>query len=612
MYRLFSECQQVLHEVNAVDFYLAKQLCQHLHQSDNALLFHLIMLVCDALHQGHSCVELSSVANQTYWQMDEENGTAKTTSQLTQHGYCFASAQQIAELLVSLNIKPEDNQPLVFEFNRLYLRRYWYFEQELASYIKPRLVQRDNIDLAIAKQVIGQLFPLTHSDNTDWQKVAVSNALNKSLAIIAGGPGTGKTTTVTKLLAGQQMLHQHSLTIAMAAPTGKAAQRLNESIIASKQRLLADGLINQQCFDSIESNACTIHRLLGVRANSHNFHHNQTHQLTIDILLLDEISMIDLPLMTRVFRALPAHCKIILLGDADQLPSVAAGSILADVAPCKNNTYSQQNVNYLCHFISQLNSEPATLNFDHVTTLQHSYRFKGDGGIGQLAKNVINGEAANSWQLLATNHNAELHRNEQSFEQWLHKLCKKHYQPLFTCKTPEEAFELLAEFKILSATRQGDLGIDAINQQIHEFFVQQGLIKKQGNIYPFQPIMITENNHKNQLFNGDIGIIWPTKDGLLAAFTDVEGNIRFIAPGRLPAFETVYAMTIHKTQGSEFSNVALVLPTTSSAILSRELLYTGITRAKKHLSIHSNEVIWRQTVQAQINRYSGLAQRLFG
>ena len=622
-----------------------------------AVAFHLFVQLSMSLRNGHSCLGLIDIADSHF------GATAAyelSVLHSTVPSFTFPTMTTLIDMLTKLALNPEDNQAVVFigsDQSKLYLRRYYAFEQHLQQNMLSRLQTAQIYPHAEIKRCIEQLFPESkplvpleksaleksalekstpeHSLETiDWQKIAVANALNKNFTVIAGGPGTGKTYTVTKLLAALVLLEstlkpetEKPLQIALIAPTGKAAQRLSESI--NKAVVGFKGLVPDVVLANIPRNAQTIHRLLGVIPNSPNFRHDENHLLTIDVLLIDEVSMVDLALMARVFRALPSHTKVILLGDADQLPSVAAGSVLADIAPRPHGGFSANNIHYLSA-VTDADIIPFTsskqIACDHVTFLLHSRRFDGKGGIGLLANAVIAGDSKQSWKMLADSSQIEpLYLQTSALSTWLTPLIKQYYQPLFECDDVQQAFSLLADFRVLCATRQGESGVEKVNEFIVHYFQQQGVIthnsygqqgENQQLLFHAQPIMISENNYQLGLYNGDIGILWRNIHGhLMAAFEDESHQdnsnsndkpLKWLIPSKLPAYETVYAMTIHKTQGSEFSHVAMVLPENDNRLLSRELLYTGITRAKTKLTIASNEIVWKKAVKAAVVRDSGL------
>ncbi len=724
VYSRFNQVKDVIQGVEAIDYFFAKEMLSALTTetvpdiSQQTNLYHLFLALSASLRAGHSCLPLSEVAEQ-HWgkgfasskkaNKDNQQESEAVNQELSHAGFVFASLTQLQTMLSALNIQASDQQLLVLQHDKLYLRRYFQFESDLGQAINGRLLQQCQYDNDSIGQCIGMLFPNdqiqaagqgkaqeAESLEIDWQKVAVANAINKNFSVIAGGPGTGKTYTVTKLLAALVMLEQTgleqqsdqkieqgtpALNIALVAPTGKAAQRLSESIVNAISGF--KGLIDDKVLAEIPTQAQTLHRLLGVLPNSPNFRHHEDNRLSYDIVLIDEVSMVDLPLMTRVFRALKDTAKVILLGDADQLPSVAAGSVLADIAPRPHGGFSFENEQYLTQVCQLLpdqvsdcfsahglpsqsveqGSKSEKNSFDYLTFLVKSRRFDGEGGIGLIANSVIQGDVKRSWQLLSDSvtqatqegyiqgeHSQKQQPSQLTLAQgelstWLAPLVKRYYQPIESCSTVSDAFALLSQFRVLCATRQGDYGVERLNEMIKSYLGKNNAPYQQNQqaLYHGQPIMINENDYRLGLYNGDIGIIWRVVDQegkthLMACFEDTslqsknkeskelagtettQQAIRHILPSRLPQFESVYAMTIHKTQGSEFSHVAMVISATQSEqqngqqgnqqrgskLLSRELLYTGITRAKKQLTIAANQRVWQQGVTAQVKRHSGL------
>ncbi|MCU7799189.1 MAG: exodeoxyribonuclease V subunit alpha [gamma proteobacterium symbiont of Lucinoma myriamae] len=646
VYSTFKQCSAQLDGIQSIDYFLARLLSEALlkeQEQETAeqkdLLFHSIMAASQALRNGHTCLKLDAEAsneNETlYWHnLNEEKADENKP------GYSFPLLADWNQYLSQLAITPDDNQPLVYEQRRLYLRRYWQLENELGNTIRSLINrptdQQATFDSTSAQQIIEQLFPPSIDKNSakdseplDWQKIAVANALIHPFTIIAGGPGTGKTFTVTKVLAALQALADNQLTIAMVAPTGKAAQRLNESIQKAKSILQKNKLASDATLNSIPDNASTVHRLLGVIPGNHDFRYNQNRQLSIDVILVDEISMIDLPLMTRLMRAIGNNCRIIMLGDADQLPSVAAGSVLADLAPRQAAGYSTQSSEQLRALTGfdipvPEPSAQSLLNLDHLTVLQKSHRFDGSGEIGNLAKYVINGDVKKSWCYLEQGKEQVERIKDKSFYQWIDKMVEQYFLPLFQIvkvdnaldiKKPdlsiEQAYKQLNQFRFLAATRLGEQGVENINQTIEQSLRNKDLITSASEFYPGRPIMVTENHYNVGLYNGDTGLLWLNEDGLLQAMFPENDSVRCIGLGRLPKVETVYAMTIHKTQGSEFSHVGLVLPESDSLILSRELLYTGITRASEQLTVFGGEGVFELGVRRRVLRYSGLGDKVF-
>ncbi len=691
IYQSFTQAHSDINELAAIDYFFAKEmlLALSVKQEQQHLLQGMFFSLSVSLRAGHTCLAIHELAN-SQWGTNSKHSSKNSSENRSNNnsnidsseslneqnvlqGFSFPDFAQLNSILTELNITEHDAQPIVYKNNKLYLRRYFLFESDLSAFIGQRLHDKSTFSIEQIQQTIAQVFPekATNSENgvnsvtldsqtLDWQKIAVANAINKNFSVIAGGPGTGKTYTVTKLLAALVMLYSEDdsqcgkqgskpLSIALVAPTGKAAQRLSESIVNAVTGF--KGLIADDVLAAIPSNAQTIHRLLGVIPNNANFRHNQKNLLPYDIVLIDEVSMVDLPLMTRIFRALKADAKVILLGDADQLPSVAAGSVLADIAPRPHGGYSDINVEYLAktcqiseEILQQSFSSVVSNKADYLTFLVKSRRFDGQGGIGLLANAVIAGDSRTSWQLLTEatkdvrqgnqvkqSNSAQLSLATSALNEWLSPLVKQYYQPIECCDDIHQAFALLAKFRVLCATRQGDYGVESINEKITAMLGKSGKpgqrlgnksrqsVNQSPTLYHGQPIMISENDYTLGLYNGDIGLIWRVQstegiDHLMVLFQDEssdELSIRQILPSRLPKFETVYAMTIHKTQGSEFDHVAMAIspPETvqyQSKLLSRELLYTGITRAKNKLTIASHQKTWLQGVNAQVKRNSGL------
>lgn len=640
IYQNYSQAQQKLADIEAIDYFFAKEitlslsLTSRLSNIQEQTLVHILIALSASLRAGHSCLPMREISDQHWAKAFDAQG------QCSHQGFIFPNNEILCQLMAMLDISANANKPIFFENKKLYMRRYFQFEQALANDIQTRLQHRSPISTDNIGQVIQQLFPNPESDKTDvidWQKVAVANAMNKNFSVIAGGPGTGKTYTVTKLLAALIMLNNskvldrgeinstYSLDISLVAPTGKAAQRLSESIISAISGF--KGLIDDHVLAAIPTEAQTIHRLLGVIPNSPNFRHNQNNLLTCDILLIDEVSMVDLPMMARIFRALKRETKVILLGDADQLPSVAVGSVLADIAPRPHCGYSRDNFQYLAQ-VCQLDVQHISEAFeqtnhcsDHLSFLKTSRRFDGEGEIGRLATHVIQGEDSISWQLLqqsSENIKSQLSLTDSELDSWLSPLIKEYYQEISQCVSIDDAFALLSQFRILCVTRQGEFGVDAINQWVKDklrSYAGKAWGQSQEN-YHGMPIMISENDYRLGLFNGDIGLLWRANDStdqLMAFFEQPktqEGKTCYktLLPSRLPKYDSVYAMTIHKTQGSEFSHVAMLLPKqVNNLLLSRELLYTGITRAKEQLTIATNKQTWQQGVVSVVKRYSGLS-----
>lgn len=595
-YSNYYACQKCLDGVLAIDYYLAMEVLCALGREEDALLLHSIMATSASLRDGHSCLKLDAEAGKLCWD----------NQAISKPGYEFPRVDTWRSHLSELAISPAAGNPLVFDMDRLYLRRYWQFEIELAAYLRRMLNETVAVDHEHLSQILARLFPDTGSG--DEQLTAVANAVHRKLAIIIGGPGTGKTYTVTRLLLALNQLADAPMTIRMAAPTGKAAQRLVESVATARVRLAAGNDDYTGALDAIPAEACTLHRLLGALPGN-RFRHDENNPLKLDLLVVDEVSMIDLPMMARLVRAMPAHARLLLLGDADQLPSVAAGSILTDIAPRPHPGYSSDNAARL-ESLTGTRFEVSATPADYLTELVSSRRFDPTGGIGKLARQVISGDG-NSWETLAESSQQLSLAQDTGFDGWLNSLVESHYLRIFDAPDVEVALERLSEFRILATNRVGLRGTLVLNEHIEDLLSRLGKIPRNQSVYSGRPIMVTANDYTVGLFNGDVGLLWPDESGKVkAVFPDGENRLRYISPARLPAVESVYAMTIHKTQGSEFSHVALVLPEQDNPVLSRELLYTGITRASEKLSVFVDKTVWDYTIRHTVQRYSGLAERI--
>lgn len=504
--------------------------------------------------------------------------------------------------------------PLMFIENKLYFQRMWLDEGFVAQYFnQTQLDITTNIDL---KQILNQLF-IYDSASIDWQKIAVAIALTRKVAIISGGPGTGKTTTVAKILAGI-VLNNPTTRIVSAAPTGKAASRLTESLGRAIEQLSFESL-------NIKTEAVTLHRLLGAKTDNRSFSYNKHNQLHIDVLVIDEASMVDLNMMARIIEALPASARLILLGDKDQLSSVEAGAVFGDLCDFISNGYSQlraHELSRLTGYTIPIADQPTMAITDSICLLKKSYRFNESSGIGLLANAVKEGRYLNVKKLLADNTLQDISYYEllsnQTYQAVLND-CVEHYKNyLNAINRSNDIATVLTKFtqcRLLCALREGKFGVEGLNKQIELLLAKHKLIRlnHRDQWYIGRPIMILRNSTSLGLYNGDIGITLTAEHDsskLRVYFPFSDGTIKGFSPYRLPEHETAYAMTIHKSQGSEFDHVNIILPTEFSPLLNRSLLYTAITRAKKAVSIFADAKILERVVKSQIHRESGLVEQI--
>jgi len=514
--------------------------------------------------------------------------------------------QQTALLKTKVVGTVGEYKPLILDAGYLYLNRYFSYQQALAEQIKKRLVsietKAEQADWLQARLDAYFSEEKTEKTEINWQKVAAERALLQNFLIVSGGPGTGKTTTITRILAllieesqlQQRLLKQSQsnttdkLRILLAAPTGKAAIRMLDSIRDAQIKLN----LSEQIVEQLPNHASTLHKLLGYKPNSVQFKHNQQNSLPADVVLVDEASMIDIAMMSKLLEAVPTDAKLILIGDKNQLSSVETGSVFADV----------------CEGLKQT---------DNLITLQKNWRFTHDSGIGQLAIATNKGDDIKVLGLLKDENQTDCHLVSPDILTGMkipHSLIAPWENYFSLLKNPEasitEIFDAFNQYRILCALRRGLNGSTIMSSRIETEVAKQGLLNshflqnRQNNLsqswYHGRPVMITQNSYSKGLFNGDTGIALIKNGELSVYFPDEEGKgFKILAPIRLPAHETTWAMTIHKSQGSEFNQVALILPHEVMPLLTRQLIYTGITRAKKQVNIIASEAVLSAGVKTQ-------------
>jgi len=602
--------------IAALDFEFGRFLRRLDSVADDAVILGGV-LAAYMSRQGHVCIDLQQVTGKFIFQNKLKNKCEIDIK--------APPVKQWIEVLRESKLVglPGTYRPLILDDRgRLYLYRYWKYERDLAHQILQKITSEvDDIDFDLLRDGLNRFFdPM---EVTDWQKVAAITALTQKFCIISGGPGTGKTSTVVKILAlmlEQDVRQENHLNIGLAAPTGKAAARLNESITNAKAQLNCSDEIKQ----AIPENATTLHRLLGARWRSSRFKHHRDNPLHHDVLVVDEASMVDLALMSKLLDATPDHTKIILLGDRDQLASVEAGAVLGDL--CGNIRQNQFTRNFWDLLVQRCDIElphqsitdqnwPLT---NAIVHLKKSYRFARDSGIKILsdAVNTDNVEQALSALNAADKNDVMLadYDKKEDFTEALKILVIQHFETYMNRREPRQILEDFNRFRILCAHRRGPLGSEQINDTVDEMIRTRFGIPRSKQWFAGKPIMISQNDYTIKLRNGDIGIALPNPEQngeLYIYFLSEDQSIRKIPPSRLPAYETVFATTVHKSQGSEFDKVLLIMPNKVSEILTRELFYTAITRAKEQFTVWGREGLIRKTISQQIKRSSGLRDRLW-
>lgn len=520
--------------------------------------------------------------------------------------------------------------PLVLdrERGRLYLRRYWQYEQRLAQQIRTRAKGTDDsLDLPLLREGVERLFPRISADSHEagGQRRAAVMAVLRRFAILSGGPGTGKTSTVVKLLAllveQAAAAKQPRPVLTLVAPTGKAAARLVESIQRAKEGLPCSPAVKL----AITEEATTIHRRLRpLPGRPGRFRHDAESPLATDLVLVDEASMVDLALMVRLLDAVPPHARLILLGDRDQLASVDAGAVLGDIC----NAEDQRGFSTaFAGRIAEISGDPtpaavsapeATGIWDCVAHLTKSYRYAESSGIGVLARAVNAGDAASVRRILTSGDYADVALRPlpegAGLGDELRALLVNGYRPYLTARGAAAKFEAFNRFRILCAHRRGPHGVNDTNDLAERALASARLLTRSGATYAGRPVLVTTNDYNVRLFNGDIGLILEeetSRGRLVATFSSPDGKARSLAPARLPPHETAFAMTIHKSQGSEFDEVVVLLPAEISPILSRELIYTAVTRARHKVTIFGDADLVAHAVTQKIERASGLREAIW-
>ncbi|MCX7678265.1 MAG: exodeoxyribonuclease V subunit alpha [Spirochaetes bacterium] len=575
--------------------------------------------ICHRIAEGNTCVDISEIAGCTIakiFHLEEQHEV---------HMHRVPEFEEYIDLLRKSPLVglPGEIKPLILEKTRLYLYRYWKYEQMLAQNILKRLSKVTKwIDEALLREKLLQYFPDHDDGSINYQRVAAFRALTSNFTVITGGPGTGKTSTVAKIIAIMLEIQSEEIVITLAAPTGKAAYRIKESI---EHALLYQEIL-RNLPDRIKlrfpKEAFTIHRLLGSVPASPYFRFNAENQLKCDVIVIDESSMVDLALMAKLFEAIPENANVILLGDRDQLASVEAGSVLGDI--CGDVSKSMKFSRDFAVRAKRVTgySLPVLENdyplCDAIIYLQKSYRF--GSGIANFAEDINKScfscirknLKSNGYENVTVRPIVDL----SSLKRALQALVDEGMWDFLLTDDVGEAIRKLYGVAILCAHRRGPWGSEQISA-----FIEWAIKCKTGNrdvwrgLYDGKPIMIVKNSYELNLFNGDIGIVRKDEKNqseLFAYFPDEKNSsVRKISIYRLPEFDSAYAFTVHKSQGSEFSRVIFIIPPQYTSILSKELLYTAVTRGRNEIEIWGDVEIFLQAVNQPIRRFSGLCEAIW-
>jgi len=581
--------------------------------------------------RGHSCLQLHDLATDPAallgWTGEQWQGLAATVAPLPKSAKAWAAQLAACEQVWQVG-DLDYGEPLVFDGERLYLRRYWRDETVVADSIRARAAATRPVDTARVRSWLDLLFfSQRATEQPNWQKLACAVALRGSVAIITGGPGTGKTYTVARLLAllfatAPDAARQR---IALAAPTGKAAARLKQSIDKALSELaerVGEALPLRQLTERMGA-ARTLHSLLGARPDTRAFAHHAGNPLDVDVLIVDEASMVHLEMMASLLDALPPGAVLVLLGDKDQLASVEAGAVLGDLChDAQRGGYSQGTADY----VRLASGEELPAEFlgsagplaQQTVMLRHSRRF--GGPIGQLALAVNAGDADGAEAVLRSGDAAQVRWIEHAHQHHVVNLALEGYQPYLELLVDRPAdsthedwvrsvLQRFESFRILCAVREGEWGVAGLNTAIEARLEAAGLLRRGGEWYVGRPVMVTRNDYGTGVFNGDIGLTLsdPARPGSLRVYFMEGDAVRSVLATRLRNVETAFAMTVHKSQGSEFRHTVLVLPEDRHGILTRELVYTGITRASAEFTLVSpSGSVLADAVARRTHRASGL------
>jgi len=604
------------------------------------LVLLMAALASHQLGRGHICLDLDALLSEpekTLSLPPEDPTGAQMSVQLPNILGNIPLSHLVNCLQASPLVSPgSGDSPLVISSGLLYLRRYWEYTQTVAQCILKRLSHEFPIPDDLENRLDALFEPLRSvrekaKTQVHWQSVAAAVAAKGSFSVISGGPGTGKTTTVIHLLTLlQQMVLEtgHKLRIRMAAPTGKAAARLTESLVQAMETL------PENMRETLPREVATLHRLLGSRPNTRHFLHHHHNPLHVDLLVVDEASMIDLEIMAALLNALPDNARLVLLGDKDQLASVEAGAVLGDICQYgdqanygpETTTWIRKHTGYN---LRTFEGYGAPLD-QHITLLRKNHRFGDTSGIGALSRAVNKGnpEAVEDIWNMGFKDIRRLPVNNPDDESLTH-LILDGYRPYLDRvgsdpgKGPENIWlraviEAFGAFQLLSPLRKGPWGVNGLNEKTADILFREGLISAREGWYPGRPVMITRNDYNLGLMNGDTGIVLPVNDDnsrdrntLKAVFPMAEGSLKKVLPSRLSHVETAYALTVHKSQGSEFDHTALVLPDHMTPVLTRELLYTAITRSRARFTLVSpRHELLGEAVRRRTYRASGLGKLL--
>jgi exodeoxyribonuclease V alpha subunit len=601
------------------DVHVALRLSELVGEHDDELRLGVAFAV-RAPRLGHVCVDLESVRG---------TASSETDTEVDVDALPWPDADAWVRVMADSPLVGED-RPLHLRGAQLYLNRLWVDQCFVASDLRARASKPVlDVEDGLLAEGLARLFR-GDADPDHLQRIAAAAAVRSVVSVIAGGPGTGKTTTVARVLA---LLDEQALAAGrpaprcvLAAPTGKAGARLEEAVHGEAADLSIDDATRRRLLDL---RGTTIHRLLGFNPpNRTRFRHNRENPLPHDVIVVDETSMVALSLMARLLEAIRPGARIVLVGDPEQLASVEAGAVLGDiVGPASRGlcvgaamrTRLAEDTGY--ELPASRVDVPHSVIGDGIVVLRYVHRH--GGAIAKLARAVQRGDANAAIEVLAHEET-----NVRWFDHAAADLTRTEGRDVVeagavesgravieaaTAGRADAALTALNGFRVLCAHRRGAEGVEGWTRQIEGWLLQEVDGFSTGpSWYVGQPLIITENDYSLGLYNGDTGVVIAAGDGRLVAAFERGGTVAEVSPTRLAAVDTVYALTVHKSQGSQFDVVAFVVPGTDSRILTRELLYTAVTRARERLIVVGTEESIRLAIGRPIARASGLREALWG
>jgi len=600
--------------LSELDLELAETLGRIADERDERVLL-AAAFASSAVQQGHTCAELSRIVERP---VVDDAGDVVPDVEYPPVG-AWLEALAPSRLVAKGAQSEKQRRPLVLGAgSRVYLARYFDYEKRLAEALLRRVGQDDEgLDGARLRADLGRLFPES-SPGAKEQRLAALLCVLSRVSVVSGGPGTGKTFTVAKILV---LLQEQAVAagrdlyrVALLAPTGKAAQRLGEAIRKNLEGLTLEPRVAK----GIPEAASTIHRALKYQPRSPTrFHHDRKNPLPADVVVVDEASMVDLALMAKLVDAVSESARLVLIGDKDQLASVEAGSILADMYAGRAqgvSTACAARVERLTGDVLPKSGGKPSLA-DGMLELTHSHRFREDGGIFELARALNAGDVARALAVLRESAYVTLEPlpEPEELARALGPVVEEKFGRLGSVSVPEK-LALLDGFRLLSAHRRGPFGVETMNEWVAAHLKKVGAIAADGDFYEGRPIIVTANDYQIELYNGDVGVVGREGSAgasLSACFATRAGS-RSVPLALLPPHETAFAMSVHKAQGSEFDEVALLLGDRPSPILTRELVYTAVTRARRRVRIFGSPEVLAGAIASRVQRASGLRERLWG